>query len=608
MRWSGRAAAWLAGVLAIGTSAPAAAQTINQVNVFGDSSVDAGAYRVRPNPLANALYNSLWPAAVAAGAGVPTSSPGLMNSQVLAAYFGLTANPFNGPGGGTNYATSGAKDVTVNNAQTGGFGAATPTVTQINTFIAFGGGAVNPNALYLISSGGNDISFAIGASGTGPFPTNPQAYVTGAATSLAQAIAGLHAAGARYILVPDLSYSFPIANTAAAANQRALELSYSQTLWSSLAAAGVNFIPADFNSVRLAILANPAMFGLQFINTGPGQSACTQPAGITTAWALLCSSNPNAPSTFVAPNADQTHLFADDQHLTTAGQKIQADYYYSLIVAPSMISMLAETAVKTRAALVDTIYNHVTRDAAVGPSGFKGWLSADVQHSSLANAAGFPSDPDTPVSGTVGLDVGGPDGDNAWLAGAAVSIGSDTASFTQNFGTFDQHELALSAYGGYRAGPFWGNAIATVGSLHDGVNRTVPIGVSTQYNNGTTTGRNYSLASFAGFDVSSGWLTHGPLIGATAQFVHLAGFSETGSFTSLSFAGQDRDSAVSELGYQASADFGRFRPFVQIAWNHEMLRTDDRQVTASLTTIAAAVFLSLLICAWPSWLKGLVAL
>ncbi len=111
--------------------------------------------------------------------------------------------------------------------------------------------------------------------------------------------------------------------------------------------------------MRLAIAANPSAFGFQFIGTGAGQVACTQPAGVTTAWALLCSSDPGAPSTFVTPTADQTRLFADDQHLTTAGQKIFADYYYSLIVAPSQISFLAEVPVKTRAAVVNAILNQI---------------------------------------------------------------------------------------------------------------------------------------------------------------------------------------------------------------------------------------------------------
>src|SRR5262249_13248113 len=148
----------------------------------------------------------------------------------------------------------------------------------------------------------------------------------------------LQAAGARYIVVPDQVFSFPLDGGAAGAAERQARLLYSQTLWSSLAGAGVNFIPADQNAMRLAIQSNPALFGFQFIDTA--HPACTQPAGVTTAWALLCSSNPLAPSTFVTPNADQTRLFADDQHYTTAGQKILADYEYSLIVAPSEISFL----------------------------------------------------------------------------------------------------------------------------------------------------------------------------------------------------------------------------------------------------------------------------
>jgi hypothetical protein len=55
---------------------------------------------------------------------------------MLAAYFGLTANPSNMTNGITNYATSGAKNQTVNSSQTGGFGAAIPTVTQISNYLA----------------------------------------------------------------------------------------------------------------------------------------------------------------------------------------------------------------------------------------------------------------------------------------------------------------------------------------------------------------------------------------------------------------------------------------------------------------------------------------
>src|SRR5260221_684725 len=218
----------VAGLL-IASGSPAASQTLNQFVGFGDSSIDSGYYRALPSPGGGATFNSYWAAAVAAGAGKPTTSPGAMSSEALAALFGLSALPANQ--GGANYATS--------------------------------------------------------------------------------------------------------------------------------AANGVNFVPADYNAMRLAIASTPALFGFQFIGTGAGQTACTIPAGITTAWALLCSSNPAAPSHLVTPDADQTRLFADDQHLTTAGQKILADYEYSLLVAPMEISFLAEAPVKTRAAIVDSIFNQI---------------------------------------------------------------------------------------------------------------------------------------------------------------------------------------------------------------------------------------------------------
>jgi len=161
----------IAMVMMAGIAAPASAQTFTQFYGFGDSSIDSGYYRALPNPGGGALFNALWASAVANGAGAPTSRPGLMNSELLASYFGLTAIPSNQPGG-TNFATSGAKNVVVNNRINGGFTAAVPTVTQINNYLAASGGRANPSALYLISTGGNDVTFATGGSGSGPFPVS----------------------------------------------------------------------------------------------------------------------------------------------------------------------------------------------------------------------------------------------------------------------------------------------------------------------------------------------------------------------------------------------------------------------------------------------------
>jgi outer membrane lipase/esterase len=586
----------VAGVMVF-ANAPAAAQSFNQFVGFGDSTIDSGAYRSLASPGGGLNFNAMWAAAVAAGAGKPTSSPGLMSSEALAAAFGLSAVPSDQ--GGTNYATSGAKNLDVNSSANGGFGAAVPTVTQINNYLAANGGRANPNALYLISSGGNDIGFATGNSGTGPFPQNPQDYLVSAAQGLASAVAKLQAAGARFIVVPNQPFSFDGMKT------RQDRLLYSQTLWSSLAASGVNFIPADYNAMQLAITSNPAMFGFQFVDTN--HPACTQPTGIASAWALLCSSNPAAPSHLVTPDADQTHLFADDQHLSTAGQKILADYEYSLIVAPSEISFLAEIPVKTRAAMVDSIFNQIAISQRQRRTGtFNVWVTGDVASLAVnSGVQGFPSDPGTPAAVTGGIDYAVA---NGLLVGAAVSYGHTTQGFDLG-GNFKQSEIAGSLYGAYDVGPYWGRVIGSYGDLSYDVNRVVPIGITMQSNTGRTKGHNTSLAAEFGYDfvtsIGSGagaaglpvkaaelaWprLTHGPVVGMVLQHVTVNGFTEAdafssiGGFTALSFAEQTRNSAVSELGYQASIDWGRWRPFAKVVWNHELAST-DRSVTATLTS------------------------
>ena len=569
---------------ALAMMSQASAQSFNQALVFGDSTVDSGFYKALGSPGGGNKFNIAFTNAIAAGGtGAPTNTPGLMNSQVLAGYFGLTADPANQPGG-TNFATSGAKGVLVNDATNGGFLAAIPTTQQIDNYLASVGGHANSRGLYLISSGGNDISFALSS----PGPGNSALYLQGAADGLTNAIAKLQAAGARTIIVPGLNYSFPIGNPA----QQAAELAYTKALWSGLAAQGVNFIPGDFNAVRVAIAANPSAFGFQFVGSSPAQAACTLPTlggvTITTAYALLCSSNPNptdpvGQSHLKTADAAQTHLFADDQHLTTSGQKIQADYFYSLLVAPSQISFLAENAVQARIGTVAGIQDQIGISRLRQTAGFNVWINGDVSSLKINNPApGFPGDPSMPLSGTVGLEYYSTTG---YLLGAAITTGAQTPGFDLG-GKFKQNEIAGSIYGGYLKGPSWFSAIATYGALDYDVNRILPIGITFQNNNGKTAGSNVSLAFQGGYDFVQGAWTHGPVAGLNWQHVKVDGFTETGSFTSLALGDQIRDSVISGLGYKAIYNFGRFSPYVQAVWNHE-LGPSDRTVRASLTTIDA---------------------
>src|SRR5580692_7828552 len=102
----------LTALASLASSIPVFAGTVDNVFVFGDSTVDTGWFRYKPLP-SNPNLNTLAAASLADGGRIPDTPYGVGAAQVLAAQFGLTANPADAPGGGTNYAASGAQ----NNAQ-----------------------------------------------------------------------------------------------------------------------------------------------------------------------------------------------------------------------------------------------------------------------------------------------------------------------------------------------------------------------------------------------------------------------------------------------------------------------------------------------------------
>ena len=121
-----------------------------------------------------------------------------MNSTLLAQDFGLTAIPIGEPGG-TNYAASGATVTGVVSSSS----QAPSIVSQIQTYLASTSNHADPNALYLISGGGNDAKVAEKLTGSAA----QDAYMVQQANALAQAIEQLYAAGARYFVDGDMSGS-----------------------------------------------------------------------------------------------------------------------------------------------------------------------------------------------------------------------------------------------------------------------------------------------------------------------------------------------------------------------------------------------------------------
>jgi len=196
----------LASAALLGFALPVHAQGFNQFFAFGDSTTDTGWFAHASTGVAS--IDALVKNALAAGGNAHFTGPGPGNAQILAGFFGLSANAAN-TRAGTNYAIGGAFDDSVlgpgfQNLFTGlsGPNPSLPgTATQIGNYLASVSGHANANALYLIGSGGNDATVAELIFGTNAAKAN--AFLVGEAGALVNSISQLKAAGARYIVVTD---------------------------------------------------------------------------------------------------------------------------------------------------------------------------------------------------------------------------------------------------------------------------------------------------------------------------------------------------------------------------------------------------------------------
>ncbi|WP_428559923.1 MAG: autotransporter outer membrane beta-barrel domain-containing protein [Solidesulfovibrio sp. DCME] len=579
----------LAALLAI--LAPCVAGATGAFNQFvglGDSTLDSGYFRYTST--GNASADAMVASAIVGGAQGGWAGPGVMTTTFLAARFGLSAETVSA--GGTNFANGSAYTAPLSataggSAAPGGLSGNVTTTQQIANLLAATGGVANAHALYVVNSGNNDLIF-VQNQGTAWIAANPT-FLNGVASEFAASVATLQAAGARTIMVPNTFYTSTLTGSggivpASNIDDYARAVAYGMTKWSYLMAAGVRFIPADLTSVFQFVATNPALFGFT-PSSVLSANAPSPVAALVTTWADI------------TPVQLQTSLFVDGHHLTTAGQKIESDYETSLLTAPSLMSLLAEAPVQGGLARAAVIQGQIDLSGQHrGPTGVNVWIGGGVGALTLKNFSGFPDVSGTPFTGSAGVDYQMPFG---LIVGAAFTAGTQTQHFSIGGGQFDQNDQAISLYSAYQAGPVWGNVVASYGWYQDKIARDVTLGLFTDSNSADTTGSSLALALRAGGDIHLGPVTTGPVAGLVLQRVRIRGFAESGTsgaqtgsngVTALSFGEQIRDSAISQLGWRASIDAGRWRPFVEAKWNHELVDQSGRKVRAALTSATAAPY------------------
>jgi outer membrane lipase/esterase len=559
----------VAAALGAGLATKASAEGFSGVVAFGDSLSDAGYYR----PF---LASIGIPAATVATLGRFTTNPGPIWSENVSRFYGVNPGPSNA--GGTIYAQGGA-NVATPSALTPPGAAQRPVSTQITEYLTANGGAANPNALYTVWVGANDIFNNLGLYQAGAITAAQlQTNVLAAATAEVGQIARLRAAGARYVAVfdiPDIGTTpqFAAAGAATAGAVTALAAGYNTTLWTTLQGAGIQVIPVSAAAVLAEIRANYAAYGFTNITSpacGPYPPYSSGP---------FPSSQFCGPAQLVSPTAPATYIYADGVHPTTAASGIVGDLLLSMIEGPQQLSLLAEVPLRTRDAQLRTLADGLVQASKQQVGKFGAFVALDGGDFNIDPSTGNPSMDSDNRTWTAGFTMRASD-----YVTVGLGLGQSTANatFGANGGNFRTRENQASLFFGWKYENWYATGNASISNIdYQNINRNVQLGIVTRVASSTTGGANASGGLAVGYDFKFGAWEMGPFAGFEAQNVTVNSFDESGAGTAnLRIGQQTRNSLVTTLGLRASGTYGMWMPYARVTFDTES-NNDGRVINAS---------------------------
>ena len=556
-------------VFLLGFSGSAWGQNFSDVVVFGDSLSDSGnAGSLQPLPPGSSF----------------TTNPDPVWSEIVTETFG--ASGMNDLAGGPNYAFAGA---CVNPATPCTFDLV-PTVTeQIAKYFLKSDGRADPNALYVIWGGGNDV-----ADSAATDPLNAARHtVTAASVNVAQ-IRRLQDAGARHVLVfnlPDISKSPYAVNLGPVAQGALTQLvtAYNDGLHAGIRESEDGIIPINVFAFTNELVENPGTYG--FLNaTG---TACGEPdAG--SAVSITCGPEGSVYPVTDKSGENQQYLFADRSHPSGATHAMIANVVTSTLAAPVQVSLAGEGGVEMagihRSAVSAERLTDLGLDRSVGS--WRAYVTGRIGRYELD---ALPRLGETQADVQVfTLGANHRAGTNLWW-GAALSFGwyNNDASGA----SLESSAVIGSVHGTWRRGGLYVSGALSAGSTSVDIKRSITLGPAVRAEQGST-----SAGQF-GAEFDAGWmlgdpddLQHGPFLGLAWLNQSIDGYSESGNrSTAMNFSGFDRDSLIARAGYRVTRnlmlDSVGLRPYANVAVAKEF-KDNPISVTAGSKTMPGRFTLS----------------
>ena len=314
-------------VFILGFTGNAWGQNFSDVVVFGDSLSDSGNFGQAQGLPAGTSF---------------TTNPDPVWSEIVAQTFG--ASGMNSLAGGPNYAFAGAcvNPATPCDADELPPPMRPPRVTQqIDEYLSSRGDRADPNALYTIWGGVNDVADSLLND-----PTKAQAHTLEASAVNVAQVRRLQEAGARHILLynlPDIGPA-PYAVNFGPAVQGALTTlgtAYNERLYAGIRESEDGIVPINVFALFNEIVDNPGTYGF----TDTTGTACGEPdAG--RAVSLACGPEGSGYPVTYESGANRQYLFADRSHPSGATHEMIASLVTSTLAAPVQVSLAGEGGVE----------------------------------------------------------------------------------------------------------------------------------------------------------------------------------------------------------------------------------------------------------------------
>ncbi len=521
-------------------SSSVAAQSVNSIYFIGDSLTDSGQFGSRF-----------------------TTNPGQVWSQYLAQQLGVEALPSSQ--GGTNFAVGGARVAVGSQLDPlqppGPMNPPVPAMTdQLTQILAVSGGRLDPDALYAVWGGANDLFAVTQDINAGP------AIIQQSIMGQTGIIQSLHEQGAQYIMladIPDLGQTPEFAGspmTSAIASD--LTKTYNQGLAAALENSPANIIPLNISGLLNEVMQDPQAYGF----TNVTDMACTVAS-------LLCG-----PDQLVSPDAAQTYLYADGVHPTSGAHAAIADYAMSVVSAGTVMGQLGPIASQAGLSQMQRIDRRLGVAAATPEQGLQVWAEGAAVFANGSNG-------NSKLDGTNGAgSLGISQQLGQWTLGAYVQYDKQNSSMRSSHDV-KQKRMAGGLYGRWAQDNLWVNAQVYYADLDSKVTRYVTLGAGQREHYSKASGDQFGGRVSAGYAWQQGAFTHGPLMGLSVQRTKVKALNENAvNSSAMHFDAQTHNSVQSSLGYQVSVAVSpAWSVYASGQWLHEFKKAKE-QLGASLQT------------------------